>query len=190
MGVCANGHANAADARFCVICGLVVLPPQAAGSAIPEGLSGPGQAGGFVPGPSMPRAKQRKGWLIPVVIVGALAVVGILVVATGVLSGAKTTTVNVTMTIFGTDGCSIGLGYLDVPGSLVVLTADGQLAGSTVLSEYGNETYDGCEFDAAIPDVTTKASTYNLAIGSRGEISSSNAELKGNAWLFEATLGD
>ena len=47
--------------------------------------------------------------------------------------------VNITMTIYGTDGCSIGLGYLDVPGSIVVLSA---------------------------------------------------SELKGNSWLFQATLGD
>lgn len=190
MGTCTNGHANAPDARFCVVCGLVIAAPAQGPAQEPSGP--PGSGTGFAPSFSTPEPqhKRRKAWVIPSVIVGILAAATIIVLATGVLSGSKTTTVNITMTIYGTDGCSIGLGYLDVPGSIVVLSADGELVGTAMLSEYGTETYGGCEFDAAIPDVTSKASTYSLAIGSRGEISSSNSELKGNSWLFQATLGD
>ncbi|NQW73626.1 MAG: hypothetical protein HQ453_12930 [Actinobacteria bacterium] len=148
-----NGHANAPDAKFCVVCGLAVAATAPVAAQESPGISR-----------SVP--EFGSGFSAPV------------------------PTVNITMTIYGTDGCSIGLGYLDVPGSIVVLSADGELVGTTMLSEYGTETYGGCEFDDAIPDVTTKASTYSLAIGSRGEISSSNSELKGNSWLFQATLGD
>ena len=190
MATCMNGHANAPDARFCVVCGLAI---SSSGPVAAQGVSGPagfsGDLGSGLGAPAL-RPKQRKGWVIPTVIVGLLAAAALVVFSTGVLSGSKTTTVNVTMTIFGTDGCSIGIGYLDVPGSVVVLTADGELVGSTMLSEYGTESYGGCEFDAVIPDVTTTASSYGLAIGSRGEIFSSNSELKGNSWLFQATLGD
>ena len=190
MATCTNGHANAPDARFCVVCGLVIAAPAQGPAQEPPGP--PGSGTGFAPGFStpVPHHKQRKGWVIPSVIVGILAAATIIVLATGVLSGSKTTTVNITMTIYGIDGCSIGLGYIDVPGSVVVLTADDELVGTTTLSEYGTESYAGCEFDAAIPNVTTQASLYSLAIGSRGEISSSNSELKGNSWLFQATLGD
>jgi hypothetical protein len=44
----------------------------------------------------VPHHKQRKGWVIPSVIVGILAAATIIVLATGVLSGSKTTTVNIT----------------------------------------------------------------------------------------------
>ena len=190
MATCMNGHANAPDAKFCVVCGLAVAATASVAAQKPPGLARPVPEFGSGFSAPVPQRKRRKGWVIPSVIVGILAAATIIVLATGVLSGSKTTTVNITMTIYGTDGCSIGLGYLDVPGSIVVLSADGELVGTAMLSEYGTETYGGCEFDAAIPDVTTEASTYSLAIGSRGEISSSNSELKGNSWLFQATLGD
>ena len=100
MAICMNGHANAPDAKFCVVCGLAVAAPVAAQESL---------------GLARPVPEFGSGFSAPM------------------------PAVNITMTIYGTDGCSIGLGYLDVPGSIVVLSA---------------------------------------------------SELKGNSWLFQATLGD
>ena len=102
MAICMNGHANAPDAKFCVVCGLAVAATAPVAAQDSLGLARP-------------------------------------VPEFGTGFSAPMPAVNITMTIYGTDGCSIGLGYLDVPGSIVVLSA---------------------------------------------------SELKGNSWLFQATLGD
>lgn len=185
MATCPNGHPNLEVARFCEVCGL-----QLGTSPTPDQVAFgfPGQDAGLVFPGAPPSA--RKGWVLPVIIIGAvLGVVALGVVALRLLASPSTTTVYVNVTILDIDGCDVGLGYYDVPGSTVSVLADGVFAGSARLSEIGDPGALGCTFSAWIPDVPTDASVYTMDGGDRGEITNTRSELEGNDWAFEASLG-
>lgn len=193
MAICANGHPNPDDSRFCLACGLqlatVADAAQGAGA-----LGAPGVGTTAMPPPSWTSAptaspRSRPAWLIPVIVAGGLVVLVLVGLVIRAASGGGTTTVRVEMTIIGEDNCSIGLGYLDVPGSAVTIQADGELVGMSTLSEYGDSGYLGCTFATTVSDVPTGAATYTLTIGRRGDIKNTRSELEGNDWTFEASLG-
>ena len=186
MAVCSNGHPNPDDSRFCLACGLQLSPgaPQGAPGADAGALPPPA----WTPAPSEP-PRGRPGWLIPVIIAGGLALLVIFGLVIRAASGGGTKTVRVEMTILGEDNCSIGLGYLDVPGSAVSIQADGEIVGMSTLSQYGDSGVLGCTFSTTVSDVPSDAALYTLTIGRRGDITNTRSELEGNGWTFEATLG-
>ena len=105
----------------------------------------------------------------------------------------KVTTLSVTMSLFnGVDPCSVGLGYLDIPGATIVVEADGDLVGSGNLSQYGDEIGGACVFTAQIPNIPTDKSLYALTLGrsSRGTLTSTQSELSAANWEWGVTLGD
>lgn len=183
MSACPQGHPNADDSRFCEQCGLQIAPPT--------GTSGPSLTSAL-PGTTAPAARKRRSWVIPVVILALLLVVGAgyLVFRKAVPS---TTTVRISVTVYGESDCSafgMGLGYGDVPGSLMTVRADGATVGVGILEDYGEATYLGCVFEASVPDVPMDASIYSLETGRRGEISNTRAEMLANGWSFDASLGN
>lgn len=182
MATCPQGHSNADDVRFCEKCGLQLAPPPAVVGQVPQTVQ---------PGMLAPVARKRKPWLIPVFIVGVLVLAGggFLVFRKAV---PNTTTVPITVTIYGETECSsygLGLGYGDVPGSLMTVRADGIPVGVATLEEYGEFDGVGCVFQASVSDVPMDAAIYSMETGRRGEISSTRSEMEANGWSFDATLG-
>lgn len=126
------------------------------------------------------------------VLVGVIAVIGVGVLAFQALK-PKTTTVLVTLDLYnGTDGCNVGLGYNDVPGASVVISADGVPVGTSALDLFGTDMGLYCEFTASVPSVPTDRSIYSLTIGgsNRGVLTSTQSELSANGWNWGVTLGD
>ena len=189
---CSAGHENAPESAFCTTCGLVMTStPQ--GGALPS-QGAPTTAFGSLPQygsmpPPMPVARRRARWIIPVVIgaVAAAVVLGIVIVNA---AKPKPESVTVQMTVYGVYACDLGLGYFDVPGSVVTLSADGRLVGSGNLSAFGDDQGYGCMFSETIPAVPSDASAYSLQIGRRGTLTVSRSELAAANWIWSTSLGE
>ncbi|MDQ1306526.1 MAG: Unannotated protein [Actinomycetota bacterium] len=174
---CALGHANSADDYFCTTCGL----------AIGDEHPGPQPVVGAADPP-----RTSRQWLVPVIALGVLVLVGLAFVGYQA-TRQKVATLRVTMSLFnGFDPCSVGLGYIDIPGATVVVEADGDIVGSGNLSRYGDEMGGACVFTALIPNIPSDKSIYTLALGrsSRGTLTSTQSELSAANWEWGITLGD
>lgn len=87
------------------------------------------------------------------------------------------------------DGCDLGFGYSDVPGSSVTIRADGAFAGSGSLGRVGKDDVISCTFTARIAGVPTDARFYTIEIGRRGTGDATKSELEATNWTYRATLG-
>lgn len=215
--VCARGHVNADTDAFCKSCGLALGSPSAPpppatpapqpGAPAPQpgfgaqGYSGPGFAApgygaapGMAPGSPAPfgppaRTGMSSGRIIAITVGAVIAGLGALLLIVNNLGGG-TRTVAVNFTVYGVDNCEMGLGYIDVPGSAVTIEADGEFAGISSLSRFGDDVGYGCMFTASVADVPTDASVYSIEVGRRGVITNTQSELEGNGWAFDLSLGD
>ena len=182
---CQNGHPNNDGTNFCSVCGLaisaaVTTPLQANQGHSTHTLSP-------FPVAAQP-AKNRTLFyiLIPVGLI-VLVIAGVLIQK---VNSPKTTTVKVTQFVYDDSGCNFSIGYGDVPGSQVLIEADGKIVGSSKLSEYGNEVGTACSFASYVDNVPMDAEFYSITIGSRGTLTASNADMILSNWDFDASLGN
>jgi len=131
---------------------------------------------------------KSKVWIVPVAIVGVVAV----------LAGAffflnrEPATETLTVRLLVSDdfsGCDLGLGYIDVGGSNVIVEADGEIVATGELPNFGDEDSLACVFETLLFDVPSDKDFYELTIGRRGTQDSTLAELEDSGWVWEATLG-
>jgi hypothetical protein len=95
-----------------------------------------------------------------------------------------------TYTVDDSGNCSGTGGYDDVQEGVQVAVADE--AGTVIATGYlltGEQTGDGCLFRFKIDDIRP-AKFYKIAVGRRGELSFSHAEMEAQNWFVEFTLGD
>jgi hypothetical protein len=139
-----------------------------------------------------PLPTRNRGWVLPVVLVAILGVIALGIVVYQAAK-PKTTSMTVTMDLYnGTDGCNVGLGYDDIPGAAVVVTADGSQVGFGSLDYSGTDMGYYCEFTALLTGIPTDKSTYELTIGgpNRGVLTSTQSELSANGWDWGVSLGN
>lgn len=86
--------------------------------------------------------------------------------------------------------CSGSGGYSDIQPGLGVTVSDGagKVIGTGSLGAGVADSDTTCSFPIAVPAVP-QVDFYKVAVGHRGEITQSKAELKANAWQVEFTLG-
>lgn len=207
---CDRGHNNVPGSAFCGACGqqLVERSTQQSTPATPNPTSMPGTTSGDLPlgqgavGPTYgddPFVEPvEQSWLkkLPVGAwiaggVGAAVILGLIIFAVVRVAAPSTTTVTVNLTVFNDDfrGCDLGLGYFDVPGSAVIVRADGDLVGTGSLGRSGTEDLLSCKFTARISDIPTDADFYTFEIGRRGTGDATRGELERNNWTYDASLG-
>ena len=102
---------------------------------------------------------------------------------------ANVTTLDVSLTVFNDDGCDLGLGYDDVPGSTVTVRVDGIPVAFEDLPYFGDDGVAYCDFEVSIPGVPTDGNIYEIEIGRRGNAVMSRAELVADNWSYAASLG-
>lgn len=198
MSQCTYGHANPPGTSFCSTCGLaltgeqpppVVTQPAAAWASAPPQPAPPPPYGAAY---AAPPPRRSRVWILPVVLVGVIVLIGAGVLVFQAMK-PTTTTVLVTLELYnGSDGCDVGLGYNDVPGASVVISADGVPVGTSSLDLFGSDMGLYCEFTASVPSVPTDKGIYTLTIGgsNRGVLTSTQSELSANGWNWGVTLGD
>jgi len=191
---CPEGHQNDVSSAFCVICGLAIGSNSSPASA-PNVSGATASAEPAWPYPSpvppTPATSKRRPllWLIPV---AALVVIGIVIAIVVNMGKNSTRTVEVKMDLYqDSDPCSVGLGYIDIPGGSVVLEADGVTVASGSLSALGTDMGNYCEFTAYLPSVPTDKSIYSVSVGNlvRGSVTDTHQELESNGWRFDLSLG-
>lgn len=183
MASCANGHQNPDGNRFCQECGLLLT--EATPQQDPFAATGVGDSGGVVPST---QGSKRPAWLIPVIAV--VAVVAVLLVVFTVGRSTPTETVTVEFTVFNDfDGCDFGFGYADVPGSNVIIEADGEIVATGSLPRFGDSDVVSCTFVTTLLDVPADKAFYELTVGRRGTLTRSLAEMESSGWTWDASLG-
>jgi hypothetical protein len=103
-------------------------------------------------------------------------------------SEPKTTTLSVTLLLIDEDGCDVGLGYFDVPGSAITVEGDGELVAFGQLDS-GSDDVFSCEFRGTVLNVPTDAISYTISVGRRGTKTYTRSELEANNWELEYSLG-
>lgn len=184
MASCANGHQNPDGNRFCQDCGLLIT---ATTTQPPDPFAAPGAAvaGGL---PAQPSGSKRPAWLIPVIAV--VAVVAVLLVVFTVGRSTPTESVTVEFSVFDDfNGCDFGFGYSDVPGSNVIIEADGEIVASGSLPRFGDSDVLSCTFVTTLSDVPADKSFYELTVGRRGTVTRSLAEMESAGWTWDVSLG-
>lgn len=208
MITCTNGHQNPDSSRFCLNCGLMIIEstPNVTLSESPMGV-------GWVTQPETTlRTNSRPAWIIPVfVIVGVIVLTAAIAGIGNVLSSGsssetgdsgsdnvnapddpivrQTTFLDVTLTVFDEDGCNLGLGYDDVPGSTVTVSVDGVPIAFDQLPFFGEDGVFYCDFEVSIAGVPTDGSIYEIEIGRRGKAVLSRTELVADNWSYSGSLG-
>ena len=178
------------------------MPPYGAtnaqGGPPPNPWATPPAPSGWQPQPmgAAPATSSRRWWFIGGgAAIAVLAIALILALRGGSDGGGfippDTKTLTVTLDVYTDDfsGCDLGLGYYDVPGSIVVVEVDGEVVGKSELGEYGSDEGISCQFTARVPDVPTDGTFYEISIGSRGTGDATKSELESNGWTYSATLG-
>lgn len=197
MATCSNGHVNPDSSRFCLTCGLMMGAPIPTGEPTnpnpnpmnPNPIAASPNQGWASPLETPPSESSRPAWLIPVIAVGAVIVLVIAALGITQLSGGSTTNLDVTLTVFNDEGCDLGLGYFDVPGSTVIVSVDGVPTAFGDLPTFGDDGFLYCEFTTTIADVPTDGEIYQIEIGRRGEQTLTRMELESANWSYEASLG-
>jgi hypothetical protein len=141
------------------------------------------------------RALRAGGCLLPV-----LAVLLVLALAACGGGGRQGNTINGTFTLQGNSladgnfiaydgGCDGTGGYDDIKAGLQVTVSNeaGTVIANGALGT-GNETGNGCQFPFKVERVPV-AKFYKIAVGHRGELSYSHAEMKAAGWKVDFTLG-
>lgn len=133
------------------------------------------------------------GWAWALIGAAAVVLLGVgAVVAVG-LARPQPQDIQVTMDLYtgNSSACDVPLGYLDIPGAAMTLTADGAVVGTGFLSNYGTDMGFYCQFTGTFYDVPTDADYFSLALGntSRGVVTNSKSELQSNDWRFGLSLG-
>lgn len=142
-----------------------------------------------------PRNSSRRWWIIGGIAVVAVALLGVLLLRGGGSGGGilapDTETLTVTLDVYTDDfsGCDLGLGYFDVPGSLVIVEVDGEVVGTSELGNFGSDEGIYCQFTARVPNVPTDGALYEISVGRRGTGDVTKSELEANDWTYSATLG-
>lgn len=138
---------------------------------------------------------SRRWWIIGGVAVAAVILLGFVLLRGGGSGGGilapETKTLTVTLDVYTDDfsGCDLGLGYFDVPGSVVIVEVDGEVVGTSELGQFGSEEGISCQFSARVTDVPADGALYEISIGRRGTGDATQAELVANNWTYSATLG-
>lgn len=209
---CNRGHDNAPGAAFCGVCGQQLVAQEAQQTPLqptPQaGYQSSGyQLGGYPTtgggGPVVPpiggypnvgqnpqpRKKPIALWIGGGV--GLLVVLALVLVVVVRNVAPSTTTMTVTLAVYDDDfrGCDLSWGYADVPGSNVIVRADGAIVATGSLSRIGTEELISCEFTARLSGVPTDGSFYTIEIGRRGTGDATRSELEANNWTYQATLG-
>lgn len=101
----------------------------------------------------------------------------------------QTTFLDVSLTVFDEDGCNLGWGYDDVPGSTVTVSVDGVPIAFDQLPSFGDDGVVYCDFEVSIAGVPTDGSIYEIEIGRRGKAVLSRTELVADNWSYSGSLG-
>jgi len=126
-----------------------------------------------------------------VIVLVAVGLVVLLAIGIAVSRAPSSTSVSVALTVYGESDCDdLGLGYFDVPGSAVTITADGSVVGTGQLSSFAVGGGFGCTYRTTVEDIPTDADFYSVEIRRRGEVTSSRAEMEEDGWSWELSLGD
>lgn len=196
MATCTNGHANPESNRFCMTCGLVISPntstnnPSATGQVSTGPVAASANQGWGNTLETPPAQPSRPAWVIPVAAIGGAVVLAAAAVGISQIAGGPSTaTLDLTLTVYNDDGCDLGLGYFDVPGSTVIVSVDGVPSAFGELPTFGDDGFISCEFTTLIPDVPTDGQIYEIEIGRRGDQTLTRTELESSNWSYEASLG-
>ena len=200
---CAQCGTPVSGSRFCTECGTP-LPTADGGHAYP-GMTAEAPTAlatltmtGAEPGaPPQPVTTVRRTWsnVLAVLVVAALGLS-----CWALLHGAERHIVSGTLLLTDSsyngvdpgDSCTGSGGYGDIGGGAQVVLMDGN--GATMsTSRLSQGQFDGlgCVFSFTLPDVR-HADFYALTIagGDRGELQYSYAELAGDDWSLQLSLGD
>lgn len=189
---CAQGHEQSAGTKYCFTCGSPTFETSSAHSLTnvpPTPVASPTNT--YFP--SQPPSKSRTGLIVGLIGGGVGLVVLVLLILVPALEKArepKVTTVSISLTLYGVDSCfDVGLGYLDVPGSDVVVSVDGVPQGFDSLPILGSYSVLGCEYEVFIPDVSSEGESYSVEIGRRGTKYYSRDEMIASDWTVDLSLG-
>jgi hypothetical protein len=205
---CANGHEMASKLKFCTECGLppagsvsapapMPIPTRVPNIRLPVdeiSLSTP-VIGEPAFNPTQGTTTSNNTGINSPIVRGIAIAVGAVLVAIFVFvafrGSVATTDVTVKMVLVGENCSSVSWGYSDIPGGTVNLSVDGVSVGSGSYTSYGTTVVNGCQFTATIPAVKENGSNYTISTGNilRGSVTNSKADLSGNNWTFELTLG-
>jgi hypothetical protein len=182
--------------------GMPPVMPQMQAAVNPSAnpwASPPPPVGGWQPPTyqqAAPSRSSNRGWIIGGVAAGVVVLLlGAFFLTRGGSGGGiippSTKALTVTLDVYTDDfsGCNLGLGYADVPGSVVVVEVDGKVAGTSDLGLIGDESGISCTFTAVVPGIPVDGTFYEISIGSRGTGTATGTELKGSNWTYSATLG-
>ena len=143
-----------------------------------------------------PANSSRRWWILGGIAVVVIIGLGTILLTRGGGSGGgilapDTETLTVTLDVYTDDfsGCDLGLGYSDVPGSLVIVEVDGEVVGTSELGRFGSDEQIYCQFTARVPDVPADGRLYEISVGRRGTGDATKSELVANGWTYSATLG-
>jgi hypothetical protein len=187
--LCSTGHGNPDDAEFCQVCGLALgiepnaFPPQP--SLVPS-IAPAGEA----PPPAV--SGGRRTALLVGVGVGALLILFLISIAFVQLSQPRLQDLTVNLELnSGLDSCSVGIGYLDVPGSSILIETDDGSLHRGRLGSQGRDQGLSCLFTGVVYDVPADSNQYLVTLGGgrRGELMYSLSELEAQDWTVVLTLG-
>ena len=189
---CAQGHEQGAGTKYCFTCGSPTFESTGTGSpAFGQATPVAPTVNTYFP-PQQP-SKNRTGLIVGLIGggVGFLALLLVfLIPAIEKAQEPKVTTVGVSLTLYGVDSCfDVGWGYLDVPGSDVVVSVDGVPAGFDSLPVLGTTSVLGCKYEVYISDVSSEGESYSVEIGRRGTKYYSRDEMIASDWTVDLSLG-
>lgn len=198
MTLCSNGHTCQPGDGFCQTCGVAITSDSAASSAAAPTASGavPSPPGAVAAPAYVPpqRSTGMPGWAWALIGAGAVIVLGVGALVAVNLAKPQPQDITVTMDLYtgNFDACDIPLGYIDIPGAAMTLTADGTTVATGSLESFGADRGLYCQFSGTFYDVPTDAEFYSLELGrsTRGVITNSRSELELNDWGFSVSLGN
>lgn len=196
MKLCSTGHGNADDAQFCQVCGLALestppaFPSQPQPSMATQGT--PGEFGSTLPSTDAPSANGSKVLLGVGIGVGAVLLLAVLAVIVMRISQPSPEDVTVNLTLYnGIDSCSVGLGYIDIPGSTIIVETDDREIYRGNLNSRGRDQGLSCLFTGTVYDVPANSDRYRIKLGSdrRGDFTYTKTEMDSMNWTIELSLG-
>ena len=198
MTLCSNGHTCQLGDAFCQTCGVAITSDSAASSAAAPAPPAPVQS---PPGTALAphyvppqRLSGIPGWAWALIGAGAVIVLSVGALLAVNLAKPQPQDITVTMDLYtgNFDACDISLGYIDIPGAAMTLTADGTTIATGRLESFGADRGLYCQFSGMFYDVPTDAEFYSLELGrsTRGVITNSRSELELNDWGFGVSLGN
>jgi hypothetical protein len=176
-----------AEDVFCGNCGSPKLETATTSSTADasSGLHSPLVGPGHVEAAQATETKNKRNFLL------AVGAVLVLIVGFLVSKGSTPTTHDITysLSVYDDSGCDLGWGYYNVLGMDITLKVDGQLE---ALESLPNSGYVGslnsCVFETTFYGVEEGHSNYEFN-SPRGDFSYSEAEMVGNNWSLDLSLG-